>query len=36
MLLDEPDPAIVLIGRDYDVEVVKQGLMGCTTMPERS
>lgn len=29
MLLDEPDPAIVLIGRGYDVEKLRAGLLGC-------
>ncbi|MBH0204307.1 MAG: hypothetical protein HP498_00500 [Nitrospira sp.] len=28
-LLDEPEPAIVLIGRGYDVEVLKKNLLGC-------
>ncbi|MCP9473572.1 MAG: GTP-binding protein [Nitrospira sp.] len=29
MLLDEPDPAIVLIGRDYDVEALSHALLNC-------
>jgi G3E family GTPase len=29
MLLDEPDQAIVLIGRDYDVERYTAGLLAC-------
>ncbi|MCA1957914.1 MAG: GTP-binding protein [Nitrospira sp.] len=29
MLLDEPDPAIVLIGRGYDVEVLTSRLLSC-------
>lgn len=29
MLLDEPDPAVVLIGRGYDVESLKNGLLDC-------
>ncbi|HEU4684029.1 MAG TPA: CobW family GTP-binding protein [Nitrospira sp.] len=29
MLLDEPDPAVVLIGRDYDVERCRAGLLAC-------
>jgi G3E family GTPase len=29
MLLDEPEPAIVLIGRGYDLESLKQSLLGC-------
>ena len=28
-LLDEPEPAIVLIGRGYDVEGLKERLLGC-------
>jgi G3E family GTPase len=28
-LLDEPEPAIVLIGRGYDVEALKMSLLGC-------
>jgi len=31
MLLDEPDPAVVLIGRGYDVEGLQTGLLGCAT-----
>ena len=34
MLLDEPEPAIVLIGRGYDVEEVKKGLLACSAMPK--
>ncbi len=30
MLLDEPEPAIVLIGRDYDVEGCRAALLACT------
>lgn len=30
MLLDEPDPAIVLIGRNYDVDGCREGLLSCT------
>lgn len=29
MLLDEPEPAVVLIGRDFDVEALKMGLLDC-------
>lgn len=29
MLLDEPEPAIVLIGRDYDVESCRAALLAC-------
>lgn len=29
MLLDEPDPAIVLIGRGYNVEAMTHGLLNC-------
>jgi G3E family GTPase len=29
-LLDEPKPAIVLIGRGYDVEALKSSLLSCT------
>lgn len=29
MLLDEPDPALVLIGRGYDVEKLRAGLLDC-------
>lgn len=29
MLLDEPEPAIVLIGRGYDVETLGKGLLDC-------
>jgi G3E family GTPase len=29
MLLDEPEPAIVLIGRGYDVEAITMGLLDC-------
>jgi G3E family GTPase len=28
-LLDEPEPAIVLIGRGYDIESLKESLLGC-------
>jgi len=28
-LLDEPEPAIVLIGRGYDIEDLKENLLGC-------
>jgi hypothetical protein len=28
--LDEPEPAIVLIGRGYDVEALKMSLLDCT------
>jgi G3E family GTPase len=34
MLLDEPEPAIVLIGRGYDLETLKESLLGC--VEERS
>jgi G3E family GTPase len=29
MLLDEPEPAIVMIGRGYDVEALKESLLSC-------
>ena len=29
MLLDEPSPALVLIGRGYDVETLRAALLGC-------
>ncbi len=29
MLLDEPNPAIVLIGRGYDVETLRTALLAC-------
>jgi G3E family GTPase len=30
MLLDEPEPAVVLIGRGYDVETLRRSLLDCT------
>ncbi|ALA59836.1 CobW family GTP-binding protein [Nitrospira moscoviensis] len=39
MLLDEPEPAVVLIGRGYDVDACAAGLLACadpSTGPERS
>ena len=29
MLLDEPDHAVVLIGRDYDQELYRKSLLAC-------
>lgn len=34
MLLDEPEPAVVLIGRGFDVEALKTGLLGCVATTE--
>jgi hypothetical protein len=33
MLLDEPDQAFVLIGRDYDVERYTASLLACVEQP---
>lgn len=36
MLLDEPEPAIVLIGRGFDVETLEMGLLDCVTTTGRN
>jgi G3E family GTPase len=36
MLLDEPDHAIVMIGRGYDVERWREGLLGCLETNQNS
>ena len=36
ILMDEPEPAIVLIGRGYDVEAVRKRLLDCATIPRQS